>query len=111
MTTQAVEVTLIASDGSSVLYSATVTDDTWTALDDEVSALQPGKRQKGKSIVAYQGEYAAGGAFVRVMDSQNNRIRMLEPLDLITCQKIHPIRPFTVGEDDIIAVFATVAGS
>jgi len=107
MTTQTVYCQLHGPSGG-LDFTATCTDDTWTELKDGStgSSLSLYEVLKGYTINQILGSYAAGGGFVRVRNTQNNQVKVLEPLPVVTEERtVYLDRPFVVQEYDILEAF------
>jgi len=107
MTTQAVEVALVASDGSTVRYTLTATDDQWNTLTDETSSLQAYQMQKGKRILAHNSGYSGGAMAVRLRNVNTGRIIAIGVGQLLTEMEPQGILQgaFVMLDNDVIEAF------
>ena len=111
MTTQGAKVSLIGP-GMTIGMTATVTDDEFTELLDDVDGLSLFKTAEKRQFHSFMGYYTAGGAMFRVRNLHNNQIKALEPLCMAKGVHMTPLmRPVQIVDGDVLEVFATVAGT
>ena len=105
MTTQTIYAQINGPKGGQA-FTATCTDDAWTELKDAVSSLSLYEVLLGMPINQLLGSYNAGGAMVRVRNSQNNVVKILEALPIVTEERTTYLdEPFSVQQYDIIEAF------
>jgi len=83
-------------------FDVTEVQDTWTAMVDIANNLQLYEVLKDHTINQYLGSYSSGAGFVRVRNRQTNKIKMLEPLTIVTEEKTRYVPPFVVEQDDVL---------
>ena len=110
MGTQAIKFNMM-SPSFSLSFEGTETDDQWNALPDSVNGLNLYEVMQGVTITHMNGYYTAGGAMVRVRNTQTNKVKLLEALHMVGGQRPFPVKPFKVEMYDVLEVFPTVAGS
>jgi len=111
MTTQTCRATLFG--GSKALnFTATCTDDQWNELKDSVFTLSLYEVMQGETITALRGSYAAGGAQLRIRNTQSNQVKVIECLPMTKGEYVRPLtRPVQIQMYDVVEVFSTIAGS
>ena len=90
-------------------FDVTDVGDAFTEMVNEPANLSLYDCMLGQTIHSFVGNHAAGGSFVRVRNTQTNRVKMLESLDVHDEQQVRPVEtPFVVEQDDIIECFHVV---
>ena len=83
--------------------------DAYTEMVDEISNLSLYEVMLGQRVTGFIGSHAAGCTMVRVRNTQTNKVKMLEALDVVTEEEWRPVEfPFTVEKDDILEAFHVV---
>lgn len=83
-------------------FDVTEVQDTWTEMVDIDNNLSLFEVMKGKTVNQYLGSYSGGAGFIRVRNRLTNKVKMLEPLALVTEEVTRYVTPFQVQEDDIL---------
>lgn len=105
MTTQTVYAQVHGPRGG-MDYTATCTDDAWTELKSGTGTLSLYETLLGYPINQVLGSYAAGGGMVRVRNTVTNRVKMIEPLPIVTEERTGFLdQPFVVENYDILEAF------
>lgn len=100
--------TLTGPSGGSA-FDVTDAGDAYTEMVDEPSNLSLYECMKGQKVTGFIGSHAAGCTLVRVRNTQTNKVKMLEALDVITEEVWRPVEfPFVVEENDILEAFHVV---
>jgi hypothetical protein len=111
MTTQATKCTLFGQN-LALDFDKTATDDTWNEMLDAVNSLSLYETMLGESLHGAMGYYTAGSGMIRIRNTQNNKVKMIEPIHMIKGQRYFQFtRVVKVEMYDVLEVFSTVAGS
>jgi len=94
---------------NSVAFDVSDVGDAYTEMVDEISNLSLYEVMLGMEVTGFIGSHAAGCTMVRVRNTQTNKVKMLEALDVITEENWRPVEaPFRVEKDDILEAFHVV---
>jgi Trk-type K+ transport system membrane component len=112
MTTQAILITLIAKECSRLFYAAAQTD---AAAFAEVTSKTGNNslhdtNLKGKTIVAFRGEFAAAIGAFRIRNTATNKVKTIQLLDQLGETRTRVLSsPVVVEDNDVLEAYCDVA--
>lgn len=90
-------------------FDVTDVGDAYTEMVNELANLSLYECMLGQQVTGFIGSHAAGCTMVRVRNTQTNKVKMLEALDVNTEEVWRPVEvPFVVEMDDILEAFHVV---
>lgn len=111
MTTQQIDITLIAPDCSRIFEASAATDGAWNEITSKTGTLSlHDTNLKGKKVVAFRGEFAAAIGVFRIRNTGTQKIKTLQLLDQLGETRTRVIsKPVTIEENDILECYCDVA--
>jgi len=90
-------------------FDVTDVGDAYTAMENIGANLPLDECMLGQAVSGFSGSHAAGCTMVRVRNTNTNRVKMLEAVDVLSEENWRPVEiPFVVEKDDVLEAFHVV---